>query len=401
MSVIKIEGLSKKYTLGTVGVKSLFSKSKLNEFWALKDVSFEINQGDILGVVGRNGAGKSTLLKIISKITHPTKGRVEINGTISSLLEVGTGFHPELTGRENVYMNGTILGMSRAQIKKKFDEIVAFAELEKFIDTPVKRYSSGMYVRLGFSVSAHLNTEILILDEVLAVGDLDFQNKCIRKMNEIANSGKTILFVSHNMGSIKSLCENSIYLKDGELVDYNKTTKVINKYINDGIENVSTEVDFNTSKYIDRAVKSKGEVVLSKLRLENNSNIVTINKSLLLELEFEAINSNKNYEICFNIKNVEGTILNVTASTLDKFEIKSKKGLNIIQTEISSFKLFPGKYLIDVWIKKVNAKEVIDYVKDCLTIIVQEDVKDVNKLFYQYNSRNSQTLVNSIWRVKN
>ena len=186
------------------------------EFWALKDVSFEVNQGDRIGIIGRNGAGKSTLLKIISQITEPTEGRITIDGRVASLLEVGTGFHPELTGRENIFLNGSILGMSKKEIESKFDEIVAFSEVEKFLDTPVKRYSSGMYVRLAFSVAAHLEPDILIVDEVLAVGDAAFQKKCLGKMEEVSGHVRTIIFVSHNMGAISQLCNRAILLKKRE-----------------------------------------------------------------------------------------------------------------------------------------------------------------------------------------
>jgi lipopolysaccharide transport system ATP-binding protein len=187
------------------------------EFWALKDVSFDIQQGDRVGIIGRNGAGKSTLLKILSRITEPTSGKISIKGRVASLLEVGTGFHPELSGRENIYLNGAILGMSKAEIKSKFDEIVAFAEVEKFLDTPVKRYSSGMYVRLAFAVAAHLEPEILIVDEVLAVGDVQFQKKCLGKMEEVGKEGRTILFVSHNMAMISNLCQKGILLETGKI----------------------------------------------------------------------------------------------------------------------------------------------------------------------------------------
>ena len=196
-------------------------------FWALKDLSFTINEGDRVGIVGRNGAGKSTLLKVLSRIIDPTEGRVEIKGRLASLLEVGTGFHPELSGRENIYLNGSILGMSRAEISARFDEIVAFAEVEKFLDTPVKRYSSGMYVRLAFAVAAHLEPEILVVDEVLAVGDAEFQRKCIGKMKEVSSGGRTILFVSHNMAAVQNLCDSAMYLRHGQLVMQGDTPSVV------------------------------------------------------------------------------------------------------------------------------------------------------------------------------
>jgi lipopolysaccharide transport system ATP-binding protein len=199
-------------------------------FWALSDVSFQVNHGDVIGIIGRNGAGKSTLLKILSRITKPTVGRVELYGRVGSLLEVGTGFHPELSGRENIYLNGAILGMGRAEINRKFDEIVDFAEIEKFLDTPVKHYSSGMYVRLAFAVAAHLEPEILLVDEVLAVGDIIFQNKCLRKMGDVANEGRTVLFVSHNMAAIESLCKQGLVLNAGRVEFIGTQTEAIAKY---------------------------------------------------------------------------------------------------------------------------------------------------------------------------
>lgn len=217
--------------------KNLRNLSRFNEedesvFWALKDVSFDVNEGEVLGIIGHNGAGKSTLLKILSKITDPSEGRIEIHGRVSSLLEVGTGFHPELTGRENVYMNGTILGMTKREIDAKFDEIIEFSGIAKHIDTPVKRYSSGMKVRLAFSVAAHLEPEILIIDEVLAVGDAQFQQKCLGKMEDAASTGKTVLFVSHQMGAVKSLCTRGILMKQGRLFFDGNTNDVINEYLN-------------------------------------------------------------------------------------------------------------------------------------------------------------------------
>src|SRR5437870_8496484 len=201
------------------------------EFWALKDINFDIMQGDRVGIIGRNGAGKTTLLKILSRITEPTSGKVSIKGRVASLLEVGTGFHPELTGRENIFLNGAILGMSKMEIKKKFDEIVAFAEVEKFLDTPVKRYSSGMYVRLAFAVAAHMEPEILIMDEVLAVGDAQFQKKCLGKMGEVAGGGRTVLFVSHNLAAIAELCERALMLAGGDLIADGSVAPVVARYL--------------------------------------------------------------------------------------------------------------------------------------------------------------------------
>jgi lipopolysaccharide transport system ATP-binding protein len=237
---IRIENLSKKYYIGKHISTSLresitnflkFKISSKEEFWALKNISLDIESGDVLGIIGKNGAGKSTLLKVLSRITLPTTGRIEITGKVSSLLEVGTGFHPELSGRENVFLNGTILGMTRREIKAKFDEIVAFSGIEKFIDTPVKRYSSGMYVRLAFAVAAHLDPEILIIDEVLAVGDADFQKKCLGKMSSVARQGRTVIFVSHNMSAVSSLCNNVVFLEQGQIKSFGKADDMIRLYM--------------------------------------------------------------------------------------------------------------------------------------------------------------------------
>ena len=218
------------------------SQSNAEEtLWALRDVSFEINQGDVIGIIGRNGAGKSTLLKVLSRITEPTSGRVTIRGRVSSLLEVGTGFHPELTGRENVYMNGTILGMTKREIDRKFDEIVDFSGVEKFLDTPTKRYSSGMQVRLAFAVAAHLEPEILIIDEVLAVGDAEFQKKCLGKMQDVAGSGRTVVFVSHNMGAVNALCGRCVYMEQGRLTQIGETSEIVDRYLQRGTSSNSSK----------------------------------------------------------------------------------------------------------------------------------------------------------------
>src|SRR6266487_1064475 len=251
-SIITVENLGKKYLLRhqkgqrytalrdviADRAKNLFRRNRpvagptREEFWALKDVSFEVKRGEVLGIIGRNGAGKTTLLKILSRITDPTEGRVRLRGRVASLLEVGTGFHPELTGRENIFLNGAILGMSREEIRRKFDEIVAFAEVEKILDTPVKRYSSGMYVRLAFAVAANLEPEILIIDEVLAVGDAEFQKKCLGKMDEVARQkGRTVLFVSHNMPAVKRLCGRCVWLDNGGVRHIGLASEAINAYL--------------------------------------------------------------------------------------------------------------------------------------------------------------------------
>lgn len=294
-TVICVENLRKKYVLGhqeqgsisyktfsgaiTDAAKSLGStlnpraKKDANptreEFWALKDVSFEIKQGERVGFIGRNGAGKSTLLKIISRITEPTSGSIRIKGRVASLLEVGTGFHPELTGRENIFLNGAILGMSKAEIQRKFDEIVEFAEVEKFLNTPVKRYSSGMYVRLAFAVAAHLEPEILIVDEVLAVGDAQFQNKCIGKMEEVAKQGRTVLFVSHNLGTIQTLCSRGILLSKGTVLADDTTHAAVSTYLRI-LEQASLQ---SLLKRTDRA--GKGQVRLAQIEISSDESYLT------------------------------------------------------------------------------------------------------------------------------
>jgi lipopolysaccharide transport system ATP-binding protein len=287
MSVIKVENLSKKYIIShqrqerytalrdvmAIGVKRMFNRgivqpfkrltsnstiSQFNnsteEFYALRDVSFEIKQGERVGIIGRNGAGKTTLLKLLSRITEPTTGRITLKGRVASLLEVGTGFHPELTGRENIFLNGAILGMSKAEIKKKFDEIVDFAEIEKFLDTPVKRYSSGMYVRLAFAVAAHLEPEILIIDEVLAVGDVQFQKKCLGKMKEVGKEGRTILFVSHQMGTIVQLCNNALLLNKGLIIRSGPVQEVVNYYMKQAVGDATGYENDSATKRNDIAI---------------------------------------------------------------------------------------------------------------------------------------------------
>lgn len=288
-TVISIENLSKKYTIShqqrgdnsslreviTNGVASFGKKiispftphrasltNSNEDFWALKDVSFEVKQGDRLGIIGRNGAGKSTLLKILSRITEPTTGRVRIKGRVASLLEVGTGFHPELTGRENIYLNGSILGMSKQEIHRKFDEIVAFAEIEKFLDTPVKRYSSGMYVRLAFAVAAHLEPEILIVDEVLAVGDAQFQKKCLGKMDEVGREGRTVLFVSHNMAAIESLCSVTMFMTQGMNNFIGSPGEAIRAYLDKVVNLAALPVSMRTDR------TGKGNVLVRNIDLD-------------------------------------------------------------------------------------------------------------------------------------
>lgn len=302
--IIKVENVGKKYVINhqvKMGdsafrevlsqkmkglLKGTFKKTKSvhEEFWALKNISFEINKGERVGIIGRNGAGKSTLLKILSQITEPTTGKITIDGKVSSLLEVGTGFHPELTGRENIFLNGAIIGMSKKEIESKFDQIVAFAEIEKFLDTPVKHYSSGMYVRLAFSVSAHIDPDILIVDEVLSVGDAAFQKKCIGKIEEVSGFGRTILFVSHNMGQVNNLCTHAILLDKGGILMQGSTTDVTKMYYQDKEASNFPEVHFKDKK--------DTPMYFSSARVVNEKNEVTSqfahNEKIILEVSIKS-----------------------------------------------------------------------------------------------------------------
>ncbi len=280
----------------------------LDTFWALKDVSFEVKEGEVLGIIGRNGAGKSTLLKMLSRITEPTRGRIELNGRVSALLEVGTGFHGELTGRENVYLNGTILGMKRAEIARKFDEIVAFAEVEQFIDTPVKHYSSGMYLRLAFAVAAHLEPEILIVDEVLAVGDASFQKKCLGKMSGVAKEGRTIFFVSHNMPAVTRLCERVICLNEGKLCADGPSYEVVKAYLSSEFSSMSSR------EWPDPLKAPSGEVArLRAVRVCTEdgqcADNIDIRKPVGIEMEYEVLKPGYKLRSAFSLYNEEGVRL--------------------------------------------------------------------------------------------
>ena len=347
-SIIQVTNLSKKFIINHEGkekytalrdvvadkTKKIFSFSKKlkpfskdnskEEFWALKDINFEVQAGDRLGIIGRNGAGKSTLLKILSRITEPTSGNIKIKGRIASLLEVGTGFHPELTGRENIYLNGAILGMSRSEIKNKFDEIVAFAEVEQFLDTPVKRYSSGMYVRLAFAVAAHMEPEILVVDEVLAVGDAQFQKKCLGKMEDVSkNEGRTVLFVSHNMGVIAQLCNRGVLLQKGKIIYEGLPGKAIESYLNaqsTGNEYVCDELmGKKKTNFIERlsVTNDKGEATSNftfdeNIKLDFNCMIGTYSPTLQIGVAMQDKFNNRVFtvvkEIVFFKKSASGRL---------------------------------------------------------------------------------------------
>jgi lipopolysaccharide transport system ATP-binding protein len=372
-TAIKVEGLSKRYRIGAQQLANLNLREKLNEmalapfravkhlagrnghkpksetFWALKDVSFEVKRGEIVGIIGRNGAGKSTLLKILSRITEPTKGYADISGRIGSLLEVGTGFHPELTGRENIYLNGSILGMKRAEINKKFDEIVAFAEIEKFIDTPVKHYSSGMYVRLAFGVAAHLEPEILLVDEVLAVGDAAFQKKSLGKMGDVAKQGRTVLFVSHNMAAIQRLCPNSLLLETGQLVNHGSTDQVVNEYLSESGQTAKA----NHWVDVSRASRGgSGEVRFKAFKYDlPTSDLMGLYSYDSIEVSMELISDAPRSvgSVAVTLYDQHGTKL-INADTLSLGQsFNFKEGLNIVSIRIDKVFLNSGVYTLGLW----------------------------------------------------
>ncbi len=380
--VIKAENISKLYRLGQVGTGTLShdlkrwwaltrgkedpymkigmendrtKKAESDYAWALKDIGFEVEQGDTLGIIGKNGAGKSTLLKLLSRVTMPTQGQIKIKGRIASLLEVGTGFHPELTGKENIYMNGAILGMTRREITAKFDEIVDFAGVELYINTPVKRYSSGMYVRLAFAVAAHLEPEILIVDEVLAVGDADFQKKCLGKMGDVASHGRTIIFVSHNMQAVQSLCKTALYLKQGRMADMGRTDKVINNYLNREVKNcLVTDWSEGEAPGNDTIKLLKAEIVP---QLSGDTDAITVATPIDIHFKF----------YLGRAMDLNLSVLLYTASGVCIFNVATKS----IRTEEGvheSVLKIPGHLLNDD-IYTIN----LLFVKDTSTIVYQKD----------------------------
>jgi len=360
-TVIKVQNLSKRYNLGELHSQTNSFRDKVTGFfkqdgrpekretiWALKDVSFEVKKGEILGIIGRNGAGKSTLLKILSRITKPTRGKVLINGSVSSLLEVGTGFHPELTGLENIYLNSAILGMRKTEIDRKLDEIVDFAEIEKFIDTPVKRYSSGMYVRLAFAVAAHLEPDILLVDEVLAVGDLAFQKKCIGKMGDVAMEGRTVLFVSHNMNAIRRLCGSAIWLDNGRIVKRGATDEVVGDY-----EQSQIRLFCESSYVAERSIEDVKNLVfyISRVEMQNTkgekTNIFSYHENLVLILDVSGEPAGNNYSVEFRIFKESGQFISVGASG-SYHDVYFDKKIKRVRINIGPLIFTNGKYRISV-----------------------------------------------------
>jgi lipopolysaccharide transport system ATP-binding protein len=381
MKAIRVHQLGKQYRLGAAakaernltetllaslkGIANLFRgrSASTTEFWALRDVSFEVEPGEVVGIIGRNGAGKSTLLKLLSQITEPTTGRAELRGRLGSLLEVGTGFHPELTGRENIFLNGSILGMSRAEIQRHFDEIVAFADLEKFLDTPVKRYSSGMYVRLAFAIAAHLQPEILILDEVLAVGDAQFQKKCLNKMKDVSRDGKTVLFVSHDLSAIRRLCKRAILLSQGKLIADGDTDSVASTYLNTEAQLVQPGQRIDLSKLPRRGSK---EVIFTGISISGNETepnaplrtYAQLNAQLYLEADRERIVDGISL-ILFDRGGYK--LINADTIRLER-EWTLKPGENQLHFRIQSLPLQPGIYVLGLWLAR-RPGTIFDYLE--------------------------------------
>ncbi len=382
-TVISIENVSKRYNLGVIGTGTFRNDLKIwwakarnkpnplqivdqvdhgnregEILWALKDISFTVEQGEAIGIIGRNGAGKSTLLKILSRVTTPTTGQIKVKGRIASLLEVGTGFHPELTGRENVFLNGAIMGMSKDEVAGKFDEIVDFSGVEQFIDTPVKRYSSGMYVRLAFAVAAHLDPDILIVDEVLAVGDLEFQKKSLGQMTKVSNDGRTVLFVSHNLGTINRLCKKTVLLDHGHLLNYDLTPRVISSYINSGKSQLTEWVQENDLRK---------PLALRRVRFcDSNGTLlqkpeIKYNDEIQIEIKYQVNKEISNCTVWFAIETSDGTMVFTTADfdTNPAMLKERKKGVYVSTVKIPGKWLNYGKYLAIVGL--VNNQPVTVY----------------------------------------
>ncbi len=395
-TVIEVENVSKSYRLGEVGTGTI--SRDINAWWAkvrgkenpntklnfvddnkklmshhqaLTDISFKVHEGEVLGIIGKNGAGKSTLLKILSRVTKPTEGSFKVKGRIASLLEVGTGFHPELTGRENIFLNGAILGMKRSEIKNKFDEIVDFSGVEKFIDTPVKRYSSGMYVRLAFSVAAHLEPEILVVDEVLAVGDVAFQNKCMGKMNEVSKQGRTILFVSHNMQSLTQLCTRGLLLKDGMVSYDGDIQNAIKSYLSNSIE--TTGPKYNLSELKDR--KGTGLMRFVGLEIYNNntlSNNFVIGDDMELRLKVKAFKPMRNISIAIHIYRYDELVLSNIENIDSDFVIEKVEGEMEFSILFKNLHLYPETYKLGFWIASTDSQEAHDHLLFCAEFNILE-----------------------------
>jgi lipopolysaccharide transport system ATP-binding protein len=371
--IIRVQGLSKQYHIGGPAaaystlretimelarkpLRSLTRNGNASTIWALKDIDFEIAPGEIVGIIGRNGAGKSTLLKILSRIVEPTEGRVELYGRVASLLEVGTGFHPELSGRENIFLNGSILGMTRKEIERKFDEIVSFAEVEKFIDTPVKRYSSGMYVRLAFAVAAHLEPEILVVDEVLAVGDHRFQQKCLSKMHDVATHGRTILFVSHNMGAVSRLCKRTILLNEGRVVTIGPTPDVVQLYT---VSNTLGRAEYLQPAAPQKTMNLRRVAILKDGEMRGD---VGYHESFSIHLEYEVNRALAGGNVGIGLFSADGTCVFASADFDAHPELLEMRepGYYHADIELPAQWLTNGRYVVHVYLSSGAGTEIYD-----------------------------------------
>jgi lipopolysaccharide transport system ATP-binding protein len=352
-------------TADLVRGRQIIQGDEVEELWALKDVSFQVNQGEVLGIIGRNGAGKSTLLKILSRITEPTEGRVRLRGRVGSLLEVGTGFHPELTGRENILLNGAILGMKKKEIARKFDEIVDFADLEKFLDTPVKRYSSGMYIRLAFAVAAHLEPEILVVDEVLAVGDAEFQKKCLGKMQDVSRGGRTVLFVSHNMAAVRSLCSAAVLLDRGRVSEYGPALVVSDAYLRQATRSVASL----ETGHIKRPSNIDSRLRITGLSINDDAPLVH-GAAARFTIFFESNESFTDVAFAVALCSLEGSRVMTIDSDVPGERVTIAKGTrgqaNIC---IDTVHLAPTTYSIDIGIRSGDAF-ALDYLPSVMTATV-------------------------------
>lgn len=425
-TVIKVDNVSKLYQLGDVGSGSIGNdlkkwwasvRGKENPFevlaeandrtqkgstdytWALKDVSFEIKQGEVFGIIGKNGAGKSTLLKLLSRTTLPTKGEIKIKGRVASLLEVGTGFHPDLSGRENVFLNGAILGMTKAEIKKKFDEIVDFSGVERYIDTPVKRYSSGMYVRLAFGVAAHLEPEVLIVDEVLAVGDAEFQKKCMGKMKDVSGHGKTILFVSHNMPSIRQLCDKCMFMRQGSVVSIGETNTIIGEYMKGEVKGTNSapgEIPDNLSLYNTGEAKFRKAYVLNDKGQKATEFEFT--SKLFIELELETFKHLEDVSVLVYIVNQFGERVIMAANNEFYKPMSFQEGKHLIHIEFNE-ELMPGGYSIGMSVSHYHTGSSIDFVESFYSFSI--DKESVSKNFeYPWATVHGYIKPKTKWTIK-
>lgn len=384
--IIEIDSISKCYQLGAhrekyfslrdeiagwLSPQKRKDRAKKGKFWALDDVSFSVERGEAVGIIGRNGAGKSTLLKILSQITPPTRGKITMRGRVASLLEVGTGFHPELTGRENIYLNGAILGMTRKEIARKFDEIVAFAEVEKFLDTPVKRYSSGMYVRLAFAVAAHLEPEILVIDEVLAVGDVAFQKKCLGKMGDVAKSGRTVLFVSHNMAAVQSLCTGGIVLDSGQVAFNGNSTDAVEAYIDTiGSSDKTTPILERDDRLGDGIIRISDIVVGTPQKTDCGCWVC--GKPGIADLHFESnsLEDVSNIEVAIIIESLSGQRILYLGSRVLRSDFGNVSGSGRFRCKIPKVTLAPGQYVFSLEIRYTLG--LADRINQAVVITVED-----------------------------